>query len=57
MLAKHGQHDQGAEGCCLMMLPTKKLYLSYAPEDVAVAAQLAEYLDKDGFQTLITPHQ
>jgi len=55
LLAKHGQHDQGAEGCCLMMLPTKKLYLSYAPEDVAVAAQLAEYLDKDGFQTLITP--
>ena len=38
-----------------MMLPTKKLYLSYAPEDVAVAAQLSEYLDKDGFQTLITP--
>ena len=38
-----------------MMLPTKKLYFSYAPEDVAVAAQLSEYLDKDGFQTLITP--
>ena len=38
-----------------MMLPTKKLYLSYAPEDVTVAAQLAEYLDKDGFQTLIIP--
>lgn len=38
-----------------MMLPTKKLYLSYAPDDVAVAAQLSEYLDKDGFQTLITP--
>ena len=38
-----------------MMLPTKKLYMSYAPEDVEIAAQLAEYLDKDGFRTLITP--
>ena len=38
-----------------MMLPTKKLYMSYAPEDVEIAAQLSEYLDKDGFQTLITP--
>lgn len=38
-----------------MMIPTKKLYLSYAPEDVEVAAQLSEYLDKDGFQTLVAP--
>jgi len=37
------------------MLPTKKLYMSYAPEDVEIAAQLSAYLDKDGFQTLITP--
>jgi tetratricopeptide (TPR) repeat protein len=38
-----------------MMLPMKKLYMSYAPEDVEIAAQLSAYLDKDGFQTLITP--
>jgi len=38
-----------------MMLPTKKLYMSYAPEDVEIAAQLSAYLDKDGFQTQITP--
>ena len=55
MLGKYGQHDHGTEGYWLMMLPTKKLYMSYAPKDVVVAAQLSEYLDKNGFQTLITP--
>jgi hypothetical protein len=38
-----------------MMASTKKIFISYAPEDLEVAFQLSSYLDKDGFQSLITP--
>ena len=38
-----------------MMPSTKKIFISYAPEDLEVAFQLSKYLDKDGFQTLTTP--